>query len=184
MDLRVAEHERRAREERWKGERGGHLPTIDFVTQYALLARFNNYSDFYNKFERHNVQAGVQFRFPIFSARNSAAETLAKSELDVADAELKNKRADIESGVRHQARTGRELDAGREVARLELKLAQENLQVAQARFENGRANLRDLEQVRIEEHVKWQAFLDATFEQQKAQLELARLTGQLAKLFP
>lgn len=184
LELKAAEYERRARAERLKGERGGSLPTMDLISQYAVLARFNNYADFYRKFQRHNVNVGVQVRIPIFSARTSAAVSLAKSELDAADLELAGKRAEIEASVRQKARLSRELDAGREVARLELKLAQENLHVVQARFEEGRANLRDLEIARIEEHARWQAFLDSDFERSKAQLELARLTGQLSKLFP
>jgi outer membrane protein TolC len=63
-----------------------------------------------------------------------------------------------------------------------LKLAQENLQVMQARFEEGKITLRDLEKARLEEHDRWQSFLDAGFERQQAQLQLMRLTGQLRQL--
>jgi hypothetical protein len=45
----------------------------------------------------------------------------------------------------------REVRAVREVAGLELKLAQENLRTVQERFHEERANLRDLETARLEE---------------------------------
>jgi len=77
----------------------------------------------------------------------------------------------------------RELDAAREVARLELKLAQETTGQTQSKFDEGRATLRDLEQARLDENEKWLAFLDAGFAQQKAQLAVMEATGQLAKVF-
>jgi outer membrane protein TolC len=89
----------------------------------------------------------------------------------------------LEADVQRQARQAREFDAEREVARLELKLAQENVRVLQAQFDEGRANLRDLEKARLEENDKWRAYLDAGFARQLAQLELMRTTGQLAKVF-
>jgi len=182
--IRAAEHERRAREHRWRGERGGYLPTLDVITQYSNFSRHNNYDDFYAKFERHNVTAGVTVRIPIFASARKATVALARAEFDAAGIELEQKRAEIERAVRQQARQSREYDAARQVARLELELAQENLRVTQARFDEGRANLRDLEQARLEEHDRWRAFLDAEFDRQRAQLELWRSTGQLAKLFP
>ena len=77
----------------------------------------------------------------------------------------------------------RELEAAREVARLELKLAQENVQVLQASFEEGRAKLRDVEKARLEENDRWIGFLDSDYEHQKAQLDLLNTTGDLGRLF-
>jgi outer membrane protein TolC len=183
LDLKQAEYERRAREHELKGERGGYWPTVDFVGQYGVFTRFNNYDDFYKRFERHNVAIGIQARIPIFASRTNSAVNLARSELAAAEIEARQKRSQIEGDVRKQARQTRELDAAREVARLELKLAQENVRVLQAQFDEGRVNLRDLEKARLEENDKWRAFLDSDFERQKAQLELLRTTGQLAKAF-
>jgi len=181
VELKTAEHERKAREERLKGEKGGHLPTLDLVGYYGLYSRANNFQDFYQKFERHGVTIGVRAQIPIFSSRTSAQVDLAKSELTAAEMELQARRAEIELAVRQQTRAGREADALREVARLELQLAQENVRVMQAQFEEGRAGLRELERARVEENEKWMQYVDAKFQQQKAQLELLRSTGQIAK---
>jgi outer membrane protein TolC len=108
---------------------------------------------------------------------------LARSELAAAEIDARQKRMSIDSDVQRQVRRERELEAAREVARLELKLAQENVRVLQARFDEGRANLRELEKARLEESDRWRAFLDADFDRQQAQLELLRSTGQLAKAF-
>jgi outer membrane protein TolC len=181
-ELKLAEAERLAREQRLKGELGGNFPTLDLVGQYSLLSRINNYDEFFKRFQRHNLNVGVQVRFPVFSARTSSAVALARTDLNAAELELKNKRSDLEIDVRRQARRTRELDAGREVARLKLQLAQENLRVLQAQFGEGRAGLRDLEKARLEESEKWMEFLEADYGRQRAQLELMKTTGQLAHL--
>lgn len=183
LDLKQAEFERRAREHVLKGERGGYLPTVDFVGQYGIFTRFNNYDDFYRRFERHNVTIGIQARIPIFASRTNSAVNLARSELTAAEIEARQRRSVLEADVQRQARKARELDAEKEVARLELKLAQENVRVLQAQFDEGRANLRDLEKARLEENDRWRAYLDAGFARQQARLELLRTTGQIAKVF-
>jgi outer membrane protein TolC len=84
--------------------------------------------------------------------------------------------------VRHKARQAREMDMGREVSRLELALAQDNLQVMQAQFQEGRISIRDMQNAQLEENDKWLAFLDADFARQQAQLDLLHATGQVATL--
>ncbi len=183
VSLKQAEAERRAREHILKGQRGGYWPTLDLVGQYSLYSNVNNFDKFFRRFQRHSLNLGVALRIPIFSARTSAAVALAKSDLSAAEIQVNSKRSDLEVEVRRQARRTRELDVNRDVARLELQLAQENLRVLQAQFQEGRANLRDVEKARIEESDKWMAFLDADYERQQGQLELLRTTGQLAKVF-
>lgn len=183
VSLKQAEAERRAREHVLRGQRGGYWPTLDLVGQYSLYSNVNNFDKFFRRFQRHSLNLGVAVRIPIFSARTSAAVALAKSDLSAAEIQVNSKRSDLEVEVRRQARRTRELDVNRDVARLELQLAQENLRVLQAQFQEGRANLRDVEKARLEESDKWMAFLDADYERQQAQLELLRTTGQLAKVF-
>ncbi len=184
IELRQAELEYRARQLRLKGERGGYWPTVDAVGEYSLLSRINNYDEFFRKFQKNNVNVGVQISIPIFSARTKAAVELAREDLSAADLALRSKRSRVEADVRRAARRTRELEAGREVARLELKLAQDDLRIVQARFDEGRAGLRELEKLRLEESDRWLQFLDADFQQQQSRIELLRSTGQLAVLFP
>jgi outer membrane protein TolC len=182
--LQQAEYERRGRIDRLHGERGGYWPTLDVVGEYALLSKFNNYDEFFRQFERHNVTVGIQARWSLFSAQTTSAVALAQSELQQVEAELRRKREEIELAVHRQAQSVRELRAVREVAELELKLAQEDLRMVQERFDAERANLRDLESARLGECDKWSAFLQADYESQQAQLELLNTTGQLRRVFP
>ena len=181
--LRLAETDVRAKEFRLKGERRGYLPTLEFVSIYSVLARFNNYTEFFNHFQRNNYNAGIDVQVPIFSAHTKAAIGLAQVNLDAAKATLTSKRTELISDVRQKTRRVREMDAAKEVARLELQLAQQNVAVLQALFSEGKLNLRDMEKARLEENEKWMAFLDANFQKQQAQLELLKTAGQLDKVW-
>ncbi len=183
LELRQANYERRARERRLAGEIGTKWPTVDLFGQYGLFARFNNFDDYFRRFQRNNFNVGLQVRIPIVSGQRSASVALARGELTASEMELKNKQQNVELEVGRQYQRLRELDAGREVARLELKLAQENVQVIQARFEEGRANLRDVERARLDENDKWASFLDSDYDRQKARLDLLNITGDLGQLF-
>ena len=182
FELRQAEYERRARERRLKGEIDSKWPSVDLVGEYGLFGRFNNFDQFFQKFERHNFNIGVQVKIPIFASQRTANVALARSELTVAEVSLKSKRQSVELDVSSKYQRLRELNAAREVARLELKLAQENLQLLQTRFEEGKTNLREVESARIEENEKWLAFLDSDYDRQKAQLDLMNTTGNISQL--
>jgi len=183
--VKEAENERAARGDILKGEKGGYWPTLSVVGLYQVLGRFNNYNQFFNpnSFQRNNVTVGVEVHIPIFSAKTRANVALAKSQLDAAEMTLGTRRQQVSLDVQQKARTVRELEASREVARLDLKLAQETLQIVQDKFNQGRATLRDIEQGRLDESDKWVAFLDADFARQQGELTLLQATGQLAKVF-
>ena len=181
--LQLAESDVRAKEFRLKGERRGYFPTVEFVSIYSVLAKFNNYSQFFNAFQRNNFNAGIDVHVPIFSAQTKAAIGLAQINLDAAKVNLKNKKTELSADVRQKTRRVRERDAAKEVARLELQLAQQNVAVFQSQFAEGKLNLREVEKARLEENEKWMAYLDANFQKQQAQLELLKTAGQLDKVW-
>jgi outer membrane protein len=178
-----AENEREARQHVLRGARLSYFPSIDIVGQYAILSKFNNYDEFYKNFQRNNLNVGVQITIPLFAAKTSANVALAKSQLDEAELLLGNKRQQVRLDVQQKARSVRELDADREVARLDLQLAQETLEQVQTKFDQQNATLQQVEQARLDENDKWVTFLDADFARQQAQLSLLEATGQLAKVF-
>lgn len=181
--LQLAESDVRAKEFRLKGERRGYFPTVEFVSIYSVLAKFNNYSQFFNAFQRNNFNAGIDVHVPIFSAQTKAAIGLAQINLDAAKVNLANKKTELSADVRQRTRRVRERDAAKEVARLELQLAQQNVAVFQSQFAEGKLNLREVEKARLEESEKWMAYLDANFQKQQAQLELLKTAGQLDKVW-
>ena len=119
---------------------------------------------------------------PIFSASVKANVALAKTNLEGSKASLASKQNQVSADVRRKTRRVRETDAGKEVARLELQLVQQDLQQLQARFDEGKVSLREVEKARLDENEKWMALLDATFQRQQAQLDLLKTAGQLDKV--
>lgn len=181
--LQLAESDVRAKEFRLKGERRGYFPTLELVSIYSVLAQFNNYSQFFRTFQRNNFNAGVDVHVPLFSAQTRAAIGMAQVNLDASRVNLTNKRTELSAEVRQKTRRVRERDAAKEVARLELQLAQQNVAVFQSQFAEGKLNLREVEKARLDENEKWMAYLDANFQKQQAQLELLKTAGQLDKVW-
>lgn len=184
-ELLLAESDVRAKEFRLKGEKRGNLPTLEFVGMYSILAPFNNYKRFFNpnSFQMNNLNAGVQVQVPLFSAKTKENIGLAQINLQAARANLANKRTQVSAQVRQKTRFVREREAEKEVARLELQLAQQSIAVLQTQFNEGKVNLSDLEKARLEENDKWMAFLDANFARQQAELDLLKTAGQLDKVW-
>lgn len=183
-DIRLAESDVKAKQFRLTGEKRGYWPTLEFDSIYSMLAKFNNYEKYFqpNTFQRNNFNAGIQLQIPIFSARVKANVGLAQINLQAARANLASKKSQVSAEVRKMSRHVREMDAAKEVARLSLQLAQQNVAQLQARFDEGKASLPDMEKARLEENDKWMDYLDANFQRQLAQLELLRTAGQLDKI--
>jgi outer membrane protein TolC len=177
--LLAAESDVRAKEFRLAGEKRGYWPTLELVSTYSVLAKFNNYEQFFKVFRRNNFNAGIQTQLPLFSARTRANIALAQNNLDLAKTNLASRKNQVSAEVRQRTRKLREMEAMKEVARLELQLAQQNVGVLQSQFSEGKINLREVERGRLDENDKWMAYLDANFQRQQAQLELLRAAGQL-----
>ncbi len=182
VELKQAQTELRAREFKLKGEQGGRWPSFSLIGQYNVLSKINNYTNYFDRFSRNNVVFGVQVQIPIIASHTSSAVAFARADFNAANLALQKKRSELSLDVRRKARLVREAELGGDVARLELQLAQENVRVLQAQFDQGRGSLKDLEAAHIDENDKWLAFLDANYARQLAQLELLRTTGQLAQV--
>jgi outer membrane protein TolC len=181
--IREAENYRRARQELLKGAKGAYWPTVSLIGEYSVLSKINNYQDYFRNFQRNNVTVGVQVTIPIFAARTSANVALARSYFNEASLELTATKRAVQEGAEQKVRTLKEAEAGKEVARLDLQLAQQQLQEAQAKFNQGHMTLGQLEQAHVVENQKWLAFLDADLAREQAQLDLLKATGQLAQVF-
>jgi outer membrane protein TolC len=182
VELKQAQTELKAREFKLKGEEGGRWPSFALIGQYNILSKINNYTEFFNRFQRNNVIFGVQVQIPIIASRTSSAVAFARADLNAAALALQKKRSELSLDVRRKARLVREAELGGEVAKLELQLAQEYVRVLQSQFDEGRESLQDLEAAHIDENNKWLAFLDANYARQQVQIDLLHTTGQLAQV--
>jgi len=182
--LLAAESDVKGKEFRLQGERRGYWPTLQLVAIYDVLAKysFNNYTNITQSFQYNNLNAGVNINVPIFSSKTRASVALAEVNLAAAKINLNHTRNQVSADVRQKSRKVQQADAAKEVARLELQLAQQNLTVLQSQFGEGKANLRDVEKARLDENEKWMSYLDANFRRQQAQLDLLKTAGQLDKV--
>ena len=101
-----------------------------------------------------------------------------------ADTIVARKQADLTSNqVSEDAlklqRSLRQLQAARDVAKLEWQVSQGDLEGVQARIQTGTANTRDQQMAQLDVNDKYAAYLDAEFELTRAELQLLRLTGEL-----
>ena len=154
-------------------------PTVDYAGQYAVLSRINNYDEFFQKFQRHNVTAGVAIRFAFFNPVQRAAAEVAKAEAAKSRKDAQGVREQVSTDTLKLQRSVRQLAAAREVAQLEHQLAQADIEATHAKIESGAASLKDEENARVAEHERYTAFLNSNFELDRAQIQLLRQTGHL-----
>jgi outer membrane protein len=163
-----------------RAQKAAWLPRVDLVAQYALLARYNNYEAFFRKFQRHNGQIGVSLQIPLFAGTAVGAHA-RQAEADAARLrlELQSARSRIERDARRLYQQARNAESAREIARLDLDVAREQLSVLLAQIEEGRASLRQVEEARLAEDDKWLAFVESTYAIEAARLNLLHETGDL-----
>jgi outer membrane protein TolC len=160
-----------------RGEKAARLPRVDLVAQYGMLARFNNYAEFFQKFQRNNVQLGVAFQLPVFSPGVGAQVSQTDADLNHLRVELASARNRITADIMQAFRDVKKSETGANVARLDLEVARAQLDVTLAQMQEGRAPLRQVEEARLLENDKWIAFYDAQFTVEKARWNVLRVTG-------
>lgn len=163
-----------------EAERSARYPQFDLVAKYAMLGRFNNYEDFFRKFQRHNGQIGMSMQIPLWVGP-AASAMVAKAESEGAKLriELQQAKSRVALETERRYRDFRTADTARQVARLDLEVAREQLSVQLARMEEGRATLRDVEQLRVMEQEKWIAYYTAQAGLERARYALLERTGGL-----
>jgi outer membrane protein TolC len=135
--VKVADAAARAKEFRAQAERKQLYPEIDFVGQYAMLARFNNYDEFFQKFQRNNVTAGVAIRFPFFNPVQRAAADAARADAVKSRKEAQTVKEQVSTETLKLQRSVEQLAAAREVAQLEHQLAQSDIDACKDRKRSG-----------------------------------------------
>lgn len=164
-----------------RSAKSARLPVIDLVAQYAMLTRFNNYDRFFQTFQRNNFQIGASIQLPLLPG--SGAEARA-AQVEVESTRIRNElnatRNRISLDTRRAYQRIRQAESAREVARLDLDVAREELSLFLAQLEEGRATLQQVEQARFQENERWMEYYRSRQELERARLDLLRETGDLA----
>jgi outer membrane protein len=179
-ELRQLQSQSASKQLEIRSDKAARWPRVDLLAQYTMLAKFNNYAEFFNKFQRNNGQVGMSFQVPIFAGSGVAAE-VAQAEIDVnhLKLELANTRNRIAADLQQSFRNVTRSQSASEVARLDLDVAREQVSVDLAQMQEGRLPMREMEEARVMENAKWIAFYDAQYALEKARWNVLRLTGQL-----
>jgi outer membrane protein TolC len=163
-----------------RAERSARYPQIDLVAQYALMARFNNYEEFFRRFQRNNWQLGMSFTLPVFAGIGSKArEEQADLELTRLRLQMNAVRDRLALDTKNAWQSVQVAESARELAKLDLDVTRERLGVALAQFEEGRTPLRTIEELRSLESEKWLTFFDAQTLAEQARYDLLYRTGNI-----
>jgi len=157
-------------------------PSVDFASQYAVLAKYNNWQQFFvsNAFERNNASVGVVIRFPFFNAPQRAHAAAADADAARAKAEVQSVKNQVSQQVLKLQSSARQAAAAKEVSDLEYQLAKSNFDETEVRMNSGGATVHDEANARADMSEKYNQLQDADFELVRARLALMRATGDLA----
>jgi len=179
LSVRLADERARAAHERARAEHRMRYPSINLDGQYALFSEFNNYSQYYQKFSRNNYSFGLNIRIPLFNMEQNSAAAAAYAVAMKADAEAQTAREEAAAEVVRTQHSLLRLEAAARVARLEIDVAQANIDAVQLEIEQGVATPRDEEMARAAVASRQVQLLESQFDYVSAQVQLLRQTGEL-----
>ncbi len=170
----------RAQYLRLNGEHRSLWPSMDFAAQYANLASFNNYENYYKgAFQPNNLTIGVAIHLPFLNYAQHSRIQEAESEALKARKQADAARNQVSEQTLRLRRSVTQMQAARDVAELEYELAQKNVEAVQTRMDSSSANLHDLDDARTQANEKLIALQDVSFELERTQVALLRATGDL-----
>jgi outer membrane protein TolC len=178
-ELRRLESQIAAKQLELRGASAARLPRADLVAQYAVLAKFNNYTEYFSHFQRNNGEIGVSFQVPLFVPGVGAATAQGQADLSRLKIELANMRNRIVSDLADSLRAARRAQTATDVTRLDLEVAREQTSVNLAQFQEGRQTMRQVDEARLAENDRWIAFYDAQYALEKARWNVLRVNGGL-----
>jgi outer membrane protein TolC len=166
---------------RARAEHRSLWPSVDFATQYAVLAKYNNWLDFFQNraFERNNATVGVVIRFPFLNFSQRAHAQAADADALRATKEVENTKNQVSQEVLKLQRSVEQLKAAQDVSQLEYELAQSNVNAVEIRMNSGSAGIHDQADARTDLAEKFNSLEDAKFQLLRARIGLLRATGEL-----
>ncbi|HET8638245.1 MAG TPA: TolC family protein [Acidobacteriaceae bacterium] len=168
--------------------RRNYWPQFGFGVEYNRYAEFNNYQEYYRRFQHNNFNVGIQITVPLFDAgvkakaRQSAAEAVrARAQAEQA----KNETNEQVESLQHDLK---ELRAQMHLAQLQDTLAGEKLQAVKDQLSSAGgppnsapASPRDEQLASIQLEERHLDVLKANFSVMRAQLALMRSLGSIQK---
>ena len=166
---------------RARAEHRSLWPTADFAAQYALLAKFNNWAQFFQPgaFQQNNASVGVVLRLPLFNFSQRAHAQAADAEAIRAKKEVESTKNQVSQQTMKLQRSVEQLQAAQKVSELEYEIAQSNVEAVQIKMNSGTATVDEGAQARAELSEKYNVLQDSNFELLRGRISLLRATGAL-----
>ncbi|MBZ5634459.1 MAG: TolC family protein [Acidobacteriia bacterium] len=179
-EIRRLESNLQAKNLEIKGYRAERLPKVDFVGQYSLLSKYNNYEKFFGAFQRHNVEVGASVTIPILVGRSGQA-AIAQSQVDIDKirTQIGQTRSRITADLQRAYRDIRRTESAQKLARADLDLARDQLTLDLTLYDEGKVTMAQVEASRAAEQEKWIVYYDTQHALEVARLNVLRQTGTL-----
>ncbi len=159
--------------------RANRLPQVDLVAQYSLFARYN-YSQYFQKFQSNNGQVGASITIPLLTGSASKGyEAQAAIDMQKLRIQMGQVRNRVITDTRRAYQQWQKAKEIRDLARMQLDLAREDMTIALAQNGEGRLPISQLEQRRLEENDRWIGLYDAETQVTRAQFAILRQMGTL-----
>ena len=179
LEIRRLESELQAKGFEEREYRSARLPVVDLVAQYELFD-LSIYKNLFPHIQRNNGQLGVAVTIPILGG-SAVKGQLSQAETDITElrTQMNQTRNRIELETQKTYRDLQKSESAREVAKLDLDYAREQVSVLLAQLDEGRVPLQKVDDARLNEQEKWIAFYDSEHAVEKAHLNVLRQTGTL-----
>jgi outer membrane protein TolC len=162
-----------------KGFKAARLPKVSVIAQDNIFAKFNFPASNY-VFHWNNPEVGVSIEVPLLVGRTAQAFA-SQAETDVAKmrVEVARTRSRITADLRKSYQEVKRAESSRELARADLDLTREQLNIDLAQYGEGKLPLAQVETLHALENEKFLAFYVSQQTVERARLNVLRLTGTL-----
>ncbi len=178
-DLRRMESEVLVKELDVRSFKSERLPQVDLVAQYSLFAKYN-YAQYFQKFQSNNFQLGASIKIPFLVGSAAHAQALqAYTDMQKIRIQKDQIRNRIITDTHRGYEQFKKAQSIRDLTRMQLDLARDQLTVLLAQNEEGRTPIAEVERARLDESEKWMAFYDAETQVTRTKLAILRDMGTL-----
>ena len=180
-DLRQMQATVLAKEMDVRSFKSARRPQVDLVAQYALFARYE-YQYYFpsSKFQYNNFEIGASIIVPVLlgAARGGQLQQTYTDlqKLRIQTDQVRNR---ILTDTRRSYEQWQKAESIRDLYRMQLDLAREDLTVLLAQNGEGRVPMSRVEQARVEESNRWIDLYDAETQVTRAKLAILRQMGTL-----
>ena len=166
--------------------RQNNRPTFAFGGEYNRYAKFNNYNEYYLRFQHNNFNVGIQINLPLFDATRKAKAKGSGAAAAAASAQADQLRNQTSEQVLQLQKSVAELTAQEQVAELQNELSQDQLDAVttQLRLGSGTPGAaaplpKDEQGAHIRERSHFVDMLETRFQLTQTRLALLRSMGRI-----